>query len=326
MHTLRLFGGLGASVLIAAGFVPHPALAASSWNVAVGAQTSDAAVQANGFFNNNITVDVGDTVNWNWNTEELHTITLLAGGEKPALVNVVEGNLIPNATAFTPVGNGSAYDGSTFANSGVFGTGVPNSFRLTFTKAGTYGYVCLVHAGMEGTVTVNPAGTPYPSTQAGYDQQSTRDEARILTLGANGLVGRGLGQAQQSGVSVGVGQLIQNIGGVALLRFAPDKRVVHTGETVTWTNHDPQTPHTVTFGTEPPGGPFGAYPPSSNVSGGHATIRSTGDSVNSGFIANNPTYQVANTFSATFTTPGTYSYICALHDDQGMVGTIVVLP
>jgi plastocyanin len=32
------------------------------------------------------------------------------------------------------------------------------------------------------------------------------------------------------------------------------------------------------------------------------------------------------TFSATFTAPGTYNYICALHDDLGMTGTVVVLP
>jgi plastocyanin len=27
----------------------------------------------------------------------------------------------------------------------------------------------------------------------------------------------------------------------------------------------------------------------------------------------------------TFTTPGTYDYYCILHDDLGMVGTVVVL-
>jgi plastocyanin len=27
----------------------------------------------------------------------------------------------------------------------------------------------------------------------------------------------------------------------------------------------------------------------------------------------------------TFTTPGTYDYYCVLHDDLGMVGTVVVL-
>ena len=31
-------------------------------------------------------------------------------------------------------------------------------------------------------------------------------------------------------------------------------------------------------------------------------------------------------FRVTFTQPGVYNYICALHDDVGMVGQIVVLP
>ena len=34
----------------------------------------------------------------------------------------------------------------------------PAQYTLTFTKAGTYGYDCLVHPGMDGTITVMPAG------------------------------------------------------------------------------------------------------------------------------------------------------------------------
>lgn len=57
---------------------------------------------------------------------------------------------------------------------------------------------------------------------------------------------------------------------------------------------------------------------------GHATNSSASDSVNSGFIGNmGPTF--GSTFQVTFKTPGIYPYICALHDDQGMVGTTTVL-
>jgi plastocyanin len=31
-------------------------------------------------------------------------------------------------------------------------------------------------------------------------------------------------------------------------------------------------------------------------------------------------------FTVTFTQPGTYDYICALHENMGMKGTITVLP
>jgi plastocyanin len=36
--------------------------------------------------------------------------------------------------------------------------------------------------------------------------------------------------------------------------------------------------------------------------------------------------QPGNTFSVTFTTPGTYKYICRQHARHGMIGTIVVEP
>ena len=41
------------------------------------------------------------------------------------------------------------------------------------------------------------------------------------------------------------------------MRFLPSRIVVHAGQSVTWVNHDPETPHTVTFGDEPGGGPLG---------------------------------------------------------------------
>jgi plastocyanin len=306
-----------------------PALAASTWNVNVGAQTSDAAVQVNGFFNNNITIDAGDTVKWNWNTEEIHTVTFGTPPPPGNLFFVDPGVSITPGPGFIAVGNGTSYTGG-FASSGVMARPVPPAappapFTLTFPNVGTYSYVCLVHEGMKGTVTVNPEGFPYPTTPAGYEKLSMVDISRLLTLGSNGLVNRALGQANPSDVSAGVGQLANKIGAVAVLRFEPNTRVVHVGDTVTWTDLDPQTPHTVTFGTEPPGGPFGAFAPSSNVKNGHATI-SPGDSVNSGFIAKDPVFGASDKFSATFIAPGTYPYICALHDEQGMTGAITVLP
>jgi len=94
------------------------------------------------------------------------------------------------------------------------------------------------------------------------------------------------------------------------------------GETVTWTNRDPETPHTITFGTEPAGGQLAAFAPSGIDRPGHATISAVGQSVNSGFTGQGVPF--GTQFQVTFTAPGTYTYICALHDDLGMVGTITV--
>ena len=184
-------------------------------------------------------------------------------------------------------------------------------------------YVCLVHATMNGVVHVR--NSALPKTQAQYDAESRILAPLIL---ARALVLQGVGTAEavakgRNQVTTGIGQLFHT-GGIAVLRFMPNQNVIHAGQTVTWRNSDPETPHTVTFGTEPPGGPFGAFGPSPNVSQGHATVSSTSDWVNSGFIGKmGPTF--GSTFQVTFKTPGVYPYICALHDDQGMVGTITVL-
>jgi plastocyanin len=53
--------------------------------------------------------------------------------------------------------DGGSWDGTGFRSSGlIFGPPPPNTsqFKLRFTKAGTYDFLCTVHVGMTGTVTV----------------------------------------------------------------------------------------------------------------------------------------------------------------------------
>lgn len=120
------------------------------------------------------------------------------------------------------------------------------------------------------------------------------------------------------------------------MRFDQQTVVIHAGQTVEWGSDDPEDPHTITFGTEPAGDPF---PHSGNVTVDadgalHAVINSTSDSVHSGFILAAPQERVGlaqsplffTRFRVTFTHPGTYPYICALHDNLGMKGQIIVLP
>ncbi len=133
------------------------------------------------------------------------------------------------------------------------------------------------------------------------------------------------------------GEMSATAGGrqyVAIVRFLPGTIQIHAGQTVEWVNTDPTEPHTITFGTEPPIpqtvvhtvlGPDGAL---------EATINSPTDSVSSGFLQASPQDRVGLVQSnpgitrlrIKFTKPGTYHYICALHDVDGMVGTVIVLP
>jgi plastocyanin len=104
---------------------------------------------------------------------------------------------------------------------------------------------------------------------------------------------------------------------------------------VEWENDDPEDPHTITFGTEP----LDVFDPSANVTldadgARHAILNSPSDNTHSGFIMAGPQDRAGlpqlpifvTKFRITFTHPGTYPYICALHDDLGMKGVIIVVP
>ena len=83
----------------------------------------------------------------------------------------------------------------------------------------------------------------------------------------------------------------------------------------------PEPPPTVLIGVAPD--PDGAL---------HGTLVSTADPLNSGFIAAAAQDQTLQTplgitrVRVTFTSPGTYEYFCALHDELGMKGEVVVGP
>jgi plastocyanin len=105
------------------------------------------------------------------------------------------------------------------------------------------------------------------------------------------------------------------------MRFLPNQPLsISTGDTVNWTTKV-FAPHTVTFGDSPEGAPAGE----SIYNGGNA---------NSGVMyAPNgrdtagrdlPPAPGGSTYALTFTRAGTYTYVCLLHANQGMTGTIVV--
>ncbi len=136
----------------------------------------------------------------------------------------------------------------------------------------------------------------------------------------------------------GDGEVLSNAGGkstAALMRFTDSTLTVHIGDTVEWSNSDPATPHTITFGTEPD--PSVLPAPSADVKvdddgARHATLNHPGDSTHSGFIEAAPEEVPfvptprpgVTTFRVTFKGAGTYPFICALHDGLGMTGTIIV--
>lgn len=92
------------------------------------------------------------------------------------------------------------------------------------------------------------------------------------------------------------------------LRFVPEEVQISVGDTVRWTAESEG--HNVTAKAEASSKielPEGAEP--------FATYEG-----NRSFMV----MEVGSTFEHTFTVPGTYVYVCAPHEDQGMVGRVVV--
>jgi plastocyanin len=126
------------------------------------------------FFPEKLTVKVGQTVKFTVSSlYEQHTVSfgpaavlaklqanfievLPSPGGAPSILN----NSIASYPSDVPGGPAVSYDGTNhgngFANSGLLGIGegLSASAEFKFTKAGVYNYVCLVHAGMKGTITV----------------------------------------------------------------------------------------------------------------------------------------------------------------------------
>jgi plastocyanin len=280
-----------------------------TWQVTVGAETPDMAVTAMAFLPREVWIDKGDTVRWTAASAEPHTVTFLAPGTTLPAFD-------PFDTTQTALQGTHRYDGTAYANSGILATqpifvftDPAKAYGLRFTRTGSFTYYCLLHGVMmKGVVHVRAAGTPYPYTQQDYNRVG-RHQGQVL-------LDRGMRAWQQSRMAhpASGGQVEVGIdgNGFAVMRFIRTHVVVHVGQTVTFGVAGPGAPHTVTFGQEPPG--LGILAPS-----GDPTSYAGGD-LNSGVIAPGAPFVV------TFTAAGTFPYICAIHDDMGMVGDVTVLP
>ncbi len=311
-------------LLLTALMVPV-SIQAQTWQAAVGAQSVDKAKQVVAFLPNEIWIHAGDTVNWTVGADEIHTITFLTVGQVR----------LPFFVGCPGFSFGAAsFDGSTCVSTPPMVSG--QTFSVMFPLPGNFKLVCLVHPDMTGVVHVLGTSTPLPHEQSFYDKEASEQAQELLAELNQGQTHHHA--ASPNAVVVGAGKTLANGGGhntISLMRFVQPELVIHAGATVEWTNADPSMPHTITFGTEPQN----PFPPSGNVSPDtdgalHATINSTSDSAHSGFIVSAPQDQTSlpqtplgsTRFRVTFTNPGVYPYICALHDNLGMKGIIIVLP
>jgi plastocyanin len=328
------FSALALCMLALAFLIAPQGVQAATWEATAGAQSSDMGRQALAFLVNELWIHAGDSITWTFPTPEIHTVTFLRQNTQPQQVRPARpgaGGGCPGTTA-----DGSSFDGSTCVTSPELVNG--QTYTVHFPSAGNFKLICLVHPSMTGTVHVLPLSQSLPFDQAFYDREASREQAELLSDGAR-LQGLGTATAQQTSedeVTAGIGEIVATGGGaqiVSVVRFLPGTTVVRVGDTVEWTNLDPETPHTVTFGVEP----ANPVPPSAGVgtdSDGaeHAVLSSPGENLHSGFLVAAPQDRrglaqsplAVNRFRVTFTSPGTFDYFCALHDDLGMVARVIV--
>ena len=302
---------------------------AGQLQVLAGAENHDKGHQVLAFLPNELWIHQGDSVTWSFPTAERHTVSFLTPGQVRQKFQVGCPGSVPS---------GASFDGTTCVNSDVLMNG--QTYTVTFPQRGNFKLACLVHLYMTGVVHVLDGSVVLPRDQEYYDREAERERRELLS-DAEGLEGRAFVIARRTSdtaVAAGVSDVVATTGGgvhgSAVMRFLRDRIEVHVGDTVEWTNISPGVNHTVTFGTEP-ADPFA--PPSSNVTMDvdgalHSIVGSPTDSVHSGLFGPAPGERVGaaqtplgvTRFRVTFTAPGTFRYICALHDDEGMVGTVEV--
>lgn len=338
MKLMRFAYLLPAALALAVLTNPQTTQAQQNWRATVGAQNGDMAHQALAFLPNELWIHAGDTITWTSHSDDIHTVTFLTATQ---VVPSFQAGC-SQAEPYTP--SGSSFDGSTCISAPPLAKG--QTYAVVFPKAGSYKVECLVHNYMTGTIHVLDTSVPLPHDQDYYDDLAAAQRKLLFSEGSPEMrmahdddddsmrIYR-----HHTNVTAGVGEVLATAGGTqvgSLVRFLKGTVQIHVGDTVEWSNNDPQEPHTITFGTEP----ADLFSPSPNVTVDadgvrHATIDSISDSVHSGFIE--ATFQdfpglisevpLDHTrFRITFTEAGTFDYKCALHDNLGMVGKVIVIP
>jgi plastocyanin len=249
----------------------------------------------------------------------------------------------PTRQAGAPV---ETYDGGTYINSGEMSTrprlaDMPknDTFSVTFTQPGTYRYFCLFHRPhMVGTIEVAPASAADIPDQAEIDRRARAEMDHLMAMIAMAKEQTNAVRSQPGPkgstlwfVRAGAYELDSGEHLGLSFDFLPKDLTIKAGDTVIWEAVDA---HTITFIPAPPAPEIfiikpqaDAYPqlirnPKVFRSAKPAAVYDQAQHFNSGPIGQ--TTRNGTSWALTFDTPGVYEYICALHHEMGMKGTIIV--
>lgn len=299
---------------------PRVARAASTLDIDVGYGTGTVAAQA--FGPGAATVVVGDSVRFTITSDEVHTVTF---GDGPA--NMPPANW-PVSGWTAPAGPppwefGSVqYDGTGFLNTGIAVKG--STATVEFTEAGTFAYLCAIHPGMAGTVTVVDSGPATTQAEADADANATEqallgavDGLRSDRLDAVSTDDNGDGTATLHAFADATTRPGPRPGGgsgyLELLEFLPSRIAIKQGDTISWTA---SAVHTVTF--LPEGDTVADHDAFTTPPSGDGTDYDGTGLANSGLFNAGPGSPAS--FSLTFSKEGTYPFYCLLHAELGQIG------
>lgn len=287
-----------------------------------------------------IFIHAGDSIEWVNPYEEIHTVTFLGDEEEvPALIVPLgtppaagPPKLMFNPKAAFPT-QGVSYTGE-YANSGIIGKG--QTWTQSFNDVGKYEFLCILHPGMVGSVSVLGPGTTVP-TQAAYDYDAKVQLDNAVAAGeASANSTRTTNTSRPDGTTNYGVAVPASVGLSDVMRFVPLTLNIGVGDTVTWSNNT-FVPHTVTYAAggavpelilpEPTAGgpPNLVLNPRVLFPTGAPAASFSGDSyTNSGFFGVGPESTAPPNFALTFTKPGNYLFLCVLHADQGMTSLVTV--
>jgi len=220
----------------------------------VSAGVGNGTISGNIFAPREITVPVGSTVTWAITSDEVHTVTF------PPQKAAPPDGPPPLWPATVQAGATAQFDGGALVNSGII---FPDSqVNVTFPEAGTFSYICALHPGMQGVVTVVESGEAY--TTASEAAATAKEESEAVLAPVEELRQERSADFVQTPQANGttlwnvpVGALTNTpVGPLEILEYFPTELKIKAGDTVRWTA---TAPHTVTFlsGQEMPMPPNG---------------------------------------------------------------------
>jgi plastocyanin len=337
-----LLGGLGARAQIHAPI----ASAAQSWDVQVGGDPSTPGMTAINFYPSALTINAGDTVNFNFPAQEPHTVTFDAGHVPGLFLTGITPNSpgpgdLDITAAFSPVnasGPIASYDGTQVVSSGVpvDPPGQRAPFAVVFPKEGVYYFECAVHGPlMSGTITVGPASSTLTETPAAAKTRGAAEFTRNLTYSSAFADTFAINSVGTSSGSNTIHTATAGAPGdhFSFQAYVPSNLTVKRGDYVTWSQPDPTQFHTVTFlvGTAAPPVPklvINPGGPPTLLLSADVMVPSGGDTFTGAAPVNSGTLTPGNSVTLKIDAPpGTYEYECLFHaDDYNMRGTITVTP